>query len=207
MAIKAVGFDIGDVLERVGPPDRLTQRWRERLGMSPEAYDAALARVDPESTAGTGGFTEAQITAGFAAELGLSAELAAQFMADMWDWYCGELDGELVAYAASLRPRLRTGILSNSVEGARREEQSRYGFEQLVDVIVYSHEAGVAKPDPRAFERLCAALAVEPGELVFVDDLPGHIDAACALGIRGVLHVSTPETIAAVEALTNAASV
>lgn len=201
MTIRAAGFDIGDVLERVGPPDRMTERWRERLGMTEQEYAAALDRVDPRQAAGIGGLTEAEFTRRYAAELGLSEAQTAEFMADMWDWYCGELDAELVAYVASLRPRVRTGILSNSADGARREEQARYGFEQLVDVIVYSHEAGVAKPDPRAFRRLCDALAVAPGELLFVDDVPGHIEAAGALGIHGILHVSTTETIAAVAAL------
>jgi hypothetical protein len=33
------------------------------------------------------------------------------------------------------------------------------------------------------------------------DDVPGPIDAACELGIHGIVHVSTPDSIAAVEAL------
>jgi len=34
----------------------------------------------------------------------LSDRQAEQFMADLWDWYCGELDHEITGYAASLRP-------------------------------------------------------------------------------------------------------
>jgi HAD superfamily hydrolase (TIGR01509 family) len=201
MAIRAVAFDIGDVLERIDPIQRFTGPWRDRLGMSEPDFEAALATVDDHVTH-VGGLSEAQLARQYAAALGLSAAQTAEFMADMWDWYCGELDTGLVRFAASLRPRFRTGILSNSVDGARREEQARYQFEQLVDIIVYSHEAGVAKPDPRAFLLLCDGLGVQPGELVFLDDVPGHIDAACELGIHGIVHVSTPDSIAAVEALT-----
>jgi HAD superfamily hydrolase (TIGR01509 family) len=107
-----------------------------------------------------------------------------------------------VAYVAGLRPRFLTGILSNSADGARREEQARYSLEELVDVLVYSDEIGLAKPDPRAYLALSAALGVAPDELVFVDDLPANVAAACQLGISGVLHRSTPETIAAIGALT-----
>jgi putative hydrolase of the HAD superfamily len=201
MGIRAVGFDIGSVLERVEPAGRWLARWRAELRMTEPEFAAALASVDPEGAAETGGLTEAQYLDRYAAALGLSEAQRADFAADWWDWYCGELDTELVAFAASLRPRVRTGILSNSADGARREEQRRYGFEQLADVIVYSHEAGVAKPDPRAFLLLCEELQVAPEELVFLDDVPGHIDAARALGIHGIVHVSTPESIAAIEAL------
>ena len=205
MAIRAVGFDIGDVLERIDPIQCFTKPWRARLGMSESDLEAALARVDPDRASRVGGLSEAELAAQYAAALGLSAAQTAEFMADMWDWYCGELDTELERFAASLRPGFRTGILSNSVDGARREEQARYHFEQLVDIIVYSHEAGVAKPDPRAFRLLCDGLGVQPDELVYLDDVPGHIDAACALGIHGIVHVSTPDSIAAVEALMRAA--
>ena len=170
--------------------------------MSEADFEAALASVDPDSASGVGGLSEAELARQYAAALGLSAAQTAEFMADMWNWYCGELDTELVRFAASLRPRFRTGILSNSVDGARREEQARYRFEQLVDIVVYSHEAGVAKPDPRAFQLLCERLGVQPDELVFLDDVPGHIEAACALGIHGIVHISTPQSIAAVEGLT-----
>ncbi len=201
MRIRAVGFDIGSVLERIDPLEEFQERWRLRLRMSEPDFAAALALVDPDGLTGTGGLTEAQLLDQYSAALGLPDGLRAQFAADLWDWYCGELDSGLVAYAAGLRPRVRTGILSNSGDGARREEQARYGFEQLFDVIIYSHEAGVAKPDPRAFLLLCDELGVRPDELAFLDDVPGHIDAACALGIHGIVHVAATDSIAAIESL------
>ena len=204
MAIRAVAFDIGDVLERIDPIQRFTGPWRDRLGISEADFEVALASVDPDSASRVGGLSEAQLTQRYAAALGLSAVQTAEFISDMWDWYCGELDTELVKFAAGLRPGFRTGILSNSVDGARREEQARYQFEQLVDIVVYSHEVGVAKPDPRAFRLLCDGLGVQPDELVYLDDVPGHIDVARTLGINGIVHVSTPDSIAAVEALTQA---
>jgi putative hydrolase of the HAD superfamily len=201
VAIQAVAFDIGDVLERIAPFEQFSERWRVRLGMTEAEFAAAVATVDPVRASRTGALTEAQLSARYAAALGMSVPQTAEFTAEMWDWYCGELDAEMVSFAASLRPRFRTGILSNSVAGARREEQARYGFAELVDVVVYSHEIGVAKPDLQAFRLLCRALDVQPAELVFLDDVPGHIDAACQLGIHGIVHVAAPDSIAAVEAL------
>jgi putative hydrolase of the HAD superfamily len=204
VVIQAVAFDLGDVLERIAPFEQFSERWRTRLGMTGPDFAAAVATVDPERASRIGGLTEAEFTQHYATALGLTGAQTAEFIAELWDWYCGELDAELVGFAASLRPRFRTGILSNSMAGARREEQARYGFEQLVDVVVYSHEAGVAKPDPRAFLLLCDQLGVGPAELVYLDDVPGHIAAARELGIHGIVHVSAPESIAAVMALLGA---
>jgi len=48
VAIRAVAFDIGDVLERIDPVECFTQPWRDRLGMSEADFEAALAKVDPD---------------------------------------------------------------------------------------------------------------------------------------------------------------
>jgi len=207
MAIKAVAFDIGGVLERVEPPEQFLAPWVWRLGRSvPDALGThvlhwPLTRLDPDDAAKTGAITEIQYRRLCEAALHLASSQADEFMADFWDWYCGELDDELVSYAAGLRPRYRTGILSNSLAGARREEQARYGFEQLTDVVIYSAEVGLAKPDPRVYQVLCSELGVEPDDLVFVDNRLPNVEAACNLGIHGILHVSTPESIKAVNTL------
>jgi putative hydrolase of the HAD superfamily len=200
--IRAVIFDIGGVLERVADPDiELGAKWRARLGLDQAAFSAAMHLVDPERRAETGEMSEADYRERCAAELDLSSVQADEFMADMWDWYCGELDDELMAFAASLRPGLRTAIISNSADGARREETGRYAFDQFFDPIIYSHEVGLAKPDPAIFELTCARMSLEPAQTIFVDDVPGHVAAARALGMHAIVHVSAQETIAAVKAL------
>lgn len=98
----------------------------------------------------------------------------------------GSIDLELSTYFASLRPRFRTGILSNSFVGAREREQAAYGFADLCDVVVYSHEEGVAKPDPAFFAVVCDRLGVGPAETAFLDDVAGHVDAARALGMTAI---------------------
>ena len=106
----------------------------------------------------------------------------------MWQWYCGELDQEMYDFAASLRPAYTTAILSNSADGARREEQARYGFEQLVDVVIYSHEVGLAKPDPASTSSPATGSGWHPDEIVFIDDTPLVVDSANEFGWHAVLH-------------------
>lgn len=202
MTIRAVVFDIGGVLERVATLSEFEESWRLRVGMTQAEYSRALASVDPDRLASRmGALSETQLMARYASALGLSAAQAGEFKADLWDWYCGELDTEMRQFAASLRPRYVTAILSNAIDGARREEQARYGFEQLVDLIIYSYEVGLAKPDPRIYRLLCDRLGLAPAELVFLDDVPENVSAACDLGIHGLLHENTAGSIKAITSL------
>ncbi len=202
MPIRSVVFDIGGVLEHVDDFEVvLAASWRKRLGMSREEFRAALAAIDPDDLSETGQMSEAEWTARCVASLRLSPAQTEEFRADVWDCYCGELDAELMAFAASLRPRVHTAIVSNSADGARREEISRYAFDEVFDPIIYSHEVGLAKPDPAIFELVCSRLGVAPAETIFVDDVPGHCEAARRVGMHAIQHRSTPQTIAAITAL------
>jgi len=198
---RAVVFDIGGVLERVEDdawPEIWVRRWESRMGVAPGAFEAGLAGHSPPGSMLLGEVSEAQVRAMYAGALGLSEDEADTMMAEMWDAYCGELDVALRDFAASLRPSYQTAILSNSADGARREEQRRYGFEDLVDEIVYSHEVGLAKPDPRVYRLTEQRLGVQPEEVVFVDNVMTNVDAARELGWTAVHHVETAETIAEV---------
>ncbi len=201
MAIRAVVFDVGGVLERVGDADVWLGAWRTRLGIEPDDFEVRFAQVDPRGLVGTGDITEGEYRQRCLEAFGMSEYDADVFIADMWDWYCGELDTELVEFARGLRPAYRTAILSNSADGARREEQRRYGFEQLVDMIIYSHEVGVAKPDHRIYQLACERLSVLPIEMVFLDDTVVAVESARSFGIHAVLHKSTPQSVAAINAL------
>lgn len=198
MPVKAVVFDIGGVLERVDDdawPEVWINRWERRMDLPAGHLIAALAEHAPAGDLVTGGMSEAQMRAMYAGALGLDEQQADEMMAELWEAYCGELDVELRDFAASLRPAYTTAILSNSADGARREEQRRYGFEQLVDVIIYSHEVGLAKPDPAVFRLTEQRLGAQPHEIVFLDDQDRHVEAARRAGWQAVLHRSTAESI------------
>ena len=95
-----------------------------------------------------------------------------------------------------IRDRFRTAILSNSFDGARREEERRLRFQEDFDPIVYSHEVGMAKPDPRVFEYTLKALGCTAREVAYVDDRSENVEAASALGIRAMQHIDTVSTLA-----------
>ena len=194
-------FDVGGVLEVVDDDtwqDQWWERVREESGLTSDAVDARVAAADLPRIDLTVG-TESAFWSGLAGALGLDDEQRAAIRQDFWDAYCGTGNHELIEFARSLRGRARTAILSNSADGAREEEERRFGFAAIFDPICYSHELGVAKPEPDAYLRTLEALGAGPDDVLFIDDHELAIDGAAAVGIRGVLHRNNTSTIAAIE--------
>jgi len=68
-------------------------------------------------------------------------------------------------------------------------------FLKLVDVLVDGSVEHVLKPDPRIYLMVTSRLGLEPGDCVFVDDQPGNIAGAQAVGMRTVwFDVTAPST-------------
>jgi epoxide hydrolase-like predicted phosphatase len=205
MAIRAVVFDIGGVLEitqDLSPTrsqDSITRSWEARLGLPTGEIDVRMRDAWIGGSIGT--VTLDEVHQALRDRVGLDEEQLAAFMADMWREYLGTANTELIEYARGLRPRYRTGILSNSFVGARDQEQQAYGFEDLVDEIVYSHEAGMSKPDPRIYALTCERLGVQAGEAVFVDDYVANVTAASEAGLHAVHFTGNATVIGEIERL------
>ncbi|HEY2128499.1 MAG TPA: HAD family phosphatase [Streptosporangiaceae bacterium] len=198
MPIQAVVFDIGGVLE-ITQPSSLARTWEPILDLRPGEMNSRLAEVAAAGAVGT--ISEQQAGQRIADILGLDAGQLRAFLADLWTEYLGTLNTDLAAYFAGLRPRYRTGIISNSFVGARHREQQRYGFTEMTDLIVYSHEVGMSKPDPRIYQLACDGLGVPAADMVFLDDLPENVAAARQAGLHAVLFQDTRQAIADIQAL------
>ena len=198
MTVQAVVFDIGGVLE-ITPDLGWGPAWESRLGLAPGELGERMADVWRGGSIGT--VTEAEVHQAARDRLGLDERQLGEFMADLWRDYLGTANTELIEYARRLRPRYRTGILSNSFVGAREREQQAYGFEDLVDEIVYSHESKMGKPDPRIYALACARLHVAPEEAVFLDDHDPFVTAAREAGLHAVRYQDNAQAIADIEEL------
>jgi epoxide hydrolase-like predicted phosphatase len=198
MVIRAVVFDIGGVLE-IDPDLGVVPMWESRLGLS--AGELSERMHDAFARGSIGTITEDDVHQALKDRLGLDEQQVVAFMADIWRQYLGTPNTELIEYARLLRPRYRTGILSNSFVGAREKEQAAYGFEDLVDDIVYSHEAGMSKPDPRIYALACRRLGVRPDETVFVDDTDYCVAGASEVGMHAVRYLDNTQVIHEIEVL------
>jgi epoxide hydrolase-like predicted phosphatase len=197
VAVRAVVFDIGGVLE-ITPYLGMAARWEEQLGLEPGELDRRTHHVWEAGEVGA--VSEAEVHRQVGELLGLDDLQVSAFMSDLWTEYLGTLNVELTEYCRGLRPRYRTGIISNSFVGATRREQERYRFDEITDLIVYSHEVGFSKPDPRIYRLACERLGVRPEEMVFVDDTELMVEGARAVGLQAVLFEDNAQAIAEIEA-------
>ena len=99
----------------------------------------------------------------------------------------------LDAVRAARRHGIRTGLISNSWGVSRYD---RVLLDELFDGVVISAEVGMRKPSTEIYALGARAVDLEPSQCVYVDDLPGNLKPARALGMATVHHRETSATIA-----------
>ncbi len=195
MPIRAVIFDIGGVLLR--RVDWTGERaWEKRLGVDKGGLYRLLTRTGLERSATLGLVSERQLFQRFAANLGLDEEQLRQFEEAIWSGY--QFNTELAEFLQSLRPRYKTATLSNAWSEAREAVSREHKLNEFVDVMFFSAEVGLAKPDSRFYQLALSYLQVYPEEVVFLDDVAENIDTARLLGIHGIRYKDNAQAIAAV---------
>ena len=81
----------------------------------------------------------------------------------------------------------RTAVVTNNIREFREAWVRMVPVSELFDLVVDSSEVGVRKPDPRIFHLALEQLGgIAPERAVFLDDVAANVEAAIALGIRGV---------------------
>jgi putative hydrolase of the HAD superfamily len=82
---------------------------------------------------------------------------------------------------------VRTALVTNNVAEFGEGWRGMIPVDELFDVVVDSCRAGVRKPDPRIFQVALEALGVGASDAVFLDDFPGNVAAAEAVGLHGIV--------------------
>jgi len=101
-----------------------------------------------------------------------------------------EIDRTLVVEAVRMvrAKGLRTAIVTNNIREYGDAWRSQFPLDELFDAVVDSCEEGVRKPDPTIFHTALARVGVDdPARAIFLDDFPGNVAAARALGMHGIL--------------------
>jgi glucose-1-phosphatase len=183
MTIRAVLWDIGGVLLRTadwGPRTRLA----EHLGMSLRELETLLWGGEMGRKAQLGEVSHEQIWQYVLARLGLPGE---QWEALREEFFSGDVfDADLVDQIRRLRPRYRTGIISNATTDMRPFIERELRLVDAFDHVTISAEVGWMKPDHRIYQHALQAMEVAPDSAVFVDDFIENVVAARAIGMQAI---------------------
>jgi putative hydrolase of the HAD superfamily len=161
------------------------RKFCEAEGLSPETVRDRFLN-DPEARRlleelETGRMREAEFEPAFAAVLEVESERLIDRLFGGMEPDAAMVEGVRAARAAGVR----TAMLSNSWGDDRYDRRQ---LQELFDAWVISGEVGIRKPDPAIYELAAERLGLPPQECVFVDDLPGNLKPARAIGMATVVH-------------------
>jgi len=80
-----------------------------------------------------------------------------------------------------------TAILSNMGDSVLENMQREFDWLSNFDVLLWSFQLKMAKPDPAIYHHALEKLGTRPEETLFIDDKNVNIEAARALGINAIL--------------------
>jgi epoxide hydrolase-like predicted phosphatase len=181
--IKAVIFDMGGVILRTEAASARTEL-AKKFGMTRLELENVVFQSPESQKAELGEYTREEHWNNIARLLNFPREDQPEFQRMYWDG--DREDVELVAFIRGLRKQYKTGMLSNAWHGALEQVARDHHFLSAFDVVIFSAEVHLRKPDPRIFHLMLARLGVKAGEAVFVDDFMANIEGAKTLGLKTV---------------------
>jgi putative hydrolase of the HAD superfamily len=182
--IKAIIFDFGRVISAPKPMS-LFRDYEEELGLEPGTINPIMFGSQAWEDALVGRTTAQEFWRAIGPQLKLHTP--EEIDAFRHRYHADEAINEgVLDLIRRLRGHYKLAVLSNSPPNLA-QWLADWEILDLFDVVFCSGDEGMVKPDPAAFEITLERLGVAPQEAVFVDDTLGHVEAAQALGIHGLL--------------------
>ncbi len=195
MSLRAVIFDYGMVL--TGPPlAEAHTALITRTGLTPERFEhyywADRHAYDEGKLSGLEFWQKLLADASIPATTELVHELN-DLDARMWTTE----NPVMLDWQLALREHgLRTAILSNMGDSVLARMKTTFTWLPRFDVLVWSYQHRMAKPDHAIYHHTLAELGTLPAETLFIDDKAVNIEAARDLGLHAV-QFSTVEQLRA----------
>ena len=204
--IRAVLFDFGGVI--LASPFEAFADYERARGL-PEAFIRGLNTKNPDTNAWARLERNEVSFDEFCALFEAEAEAAGHRIdaRDMLALISGDVRPAMVeAVRRCKKAGLLIGMLTNNWVSLDARDSSitapeRDDVLELFDVIIESSKVGVRKPDPRFYELACEALAIEPSEAVFLDDLGINLKPARAMGMTTIKVTDPDAAIAELESV------
>lgn len=177
-------FDLGGILVRLGTVDCLWPDGRVLPGQRPFSERWANSRAVNDYETGRLKDKSAFYRAA-RDEMGIT--ISETEFNEVFLSIIGEPFAETHSLLAALRGRFPLMMLSNTNEEHWRLCRDELGLAAYFDQLFLSFEMGLMKPDPAIFRQFLAAVGGDPQNIWYFDDRPDNVEAACRLGIRGLV--------------------
>jgi putative hydrolase of the HAD superfamily len=179
MTIEAVVFDFGGVF--TSSPFSGLHAWHTERGLDPElGLRAVFGPYDQDTDHPWHQLERGEIALEAAAEQikAVGAEMGLEI--DLKEMF-GALGGESGARSDVV------ALITNNIKEFSDGWRAMIPVDELFEVIVDSSAVGIRKPNLRIYEMTLERLGVAPENAVFLDDAPGNIVAARAVGMHAIL--------------------
>lgn len=187
--IRAVILDYGEVLCHLPSAEHVA-----RFG--------EIFRIDPRNflsiyQSGRGPYDRGDVLGdeywkGFAAQAGVEIDArtiaeATQLDRDMWS----SINDAMIEWVKDVHAAgYKTAILSNMPADMAAHFRGKFAWLSYFDQHIFSGDARSIKPDPAIYRHCLEALAVEPAQALFIDNLAENLGPARAIGIRTIHYQS-----------------
>ena len=95
---------------------------------------------------------------------------------------------DVIPTLSKLKKKFKLGLVSNTTSYKMHYLVEKFELGKLFDAMLFSFDAGVAKPDKKAFELVAQKLKISPQNCVFVgDQLAQDIFGSSAAGMKPIL--------------------
>jgi len=185
LGLRAVIFDYGMVL--TGPPDPAAHAALLRItGLPLERFESLYWADRHAYDEGT--LTGLAFWQKLLHEAGLKLPATTVDELNLWDARMWTTQNPaILAWQEKLKQSsLLTGILSNMGDNVLANIEREFAWIHRFDVLVWSFQLHLAKPDPAIYRYALQKLGVEPTEALFLDDKIENVEAARALGIQSL---------------------
>ena len=209
MSVEAVIWDFGGVLTT--SPFEAFNRYEAQAAL-PHDFIRKVNATDPDHNAWAL-FERAEIDAAAFDQKFLEESMRlghAVRGAEVLPLLSGDIRPRMVAALKACKARFKVGCITNNVQTGHGAGMSGTGEKaaaveaimETFDAVIESSKAGVRKPDPRIYQMMCEALAVEPQACVYLDDLGVNCKPAAALGMAAIKVTSEAQALEDLERAT-----
>jgi putative hydrolase of the HAD superfamily len=133
---------------------------------------------------------------GWCEEIGAEIEarhgVAPSAAADAWATSTWQIDLDVMDLVAAVREVVPVALLSNASTHLLVDLEL-CGIADAFDAAISSADIRAAKPSRAAFVAAAERLGVDLERVLYIDDTPGHVEAARALGMRAALFTGVDE--------------